>query len=93
MDSDVVEMMHKTMSPEELPVAATMARYLEEKSQTFRELSTLRQKVCESKLYRDVYLHSLRVRIPPRAIVTFKIVEHNPMMQTNHGANGRASSR
>lgn len=93
MDPDEVEMMRHTLSPKEFPAAVMIAQYLAEKSQTFKELTCLRQKVCRSKIYCDVYLYIFRVGIHPRAIGSSKRVEQSPTVPTDYGGKCRAFSR
>jgi hypothetical protein len=91
MNPDLEEIMRSTLPPKETLVSAIIAQYLAENSQIFKELTNLRLKVSKRKRYQDLYLHTVRVGIPPRAIGSSKLVVHNPTTPIKH--RREASSR
>jgi hypothetical protein len=93
MNPDLEEMMRSTLPPEQISVSAIIAQYLAEKSPIFKELADLRFKVPKRKRYQVLYLHTIRVGIPPRAIGFSKLVVHNPTMPINHRRDCIASSK
>jgi hypothetical protein len=93
MNPDLEEMMRSTLPPEETSVSAIIAEYLVEKSQVFKELTDLRLKVVKRRRYRGLYLHTLRVGIPPRAIGFSKLVVYNPTTPTRHRSDCKAFSK
>ena len=93
MNPDLEEMMRSTLPPEQTSVSVIIAQYLAEKSQIFKELADLRLKVFKRKRYRDLYLHTVRVGIPPRAIGFSRLVVHNLTTPIKHTSNYKASSK
>jgi hypothetical protein len=93
MNPDLDEMMRSTLPPEETSVSAIIAQYLAENSQIFKELTDLRLKVSKRKRYQDLYLHTVRVGIPARAIGFSKLVVHNPTTPTKHRRDCKAPSK
>jgi hypothetical protein len=93
MDPDLEEMMPSTLSPEETSVSVIIARYPAENSQIFKELTNLRLKVPKRKRFQDLFLHSVRVGKPPRAIGSSKLVVHNPTTPIRHRSDCKAFSK
>ena len=93
MNLDLETMMRSTLPPEETTVSAIIAQYLAENSQIFKELTDLRLKGSKRKRYQDLYLHTVRVGIPPRAISFSKLVVHNLTTPIKHRSNCEAFSR
>jgi hypothetical protein len=93
MNPDLEGMMRSTLPSGEAPVSAIIAQYLAENSQTFKELSDLRLKVPKRDGYQDLYLHTVRVGIPPRAICFSKLVVHDPTTPIKHRSHCKASSK
>jgi hypothetical protein len=93
MNQDLKEMIRSTLPPEETSMSAIIAQYLVENSQIFKELTNLRLQVSKRKGYQDLYLHTVRVGIPPRAIGSSKLVVLNPTTPINHRSEWKASSK
>jgi hypothetical protein len=92
MNPDLEELMRSALPPKETSVSAIIAQYLVENSQVFKELTNLRLKVSKRKRYQDLYLHTVRDGILPRAIGSSKLVVHNPTTPIKHKSDCKASS-